>query len=294
VATTFGDPRFENSGFSVPAYFPLPNGDFTLRAYARSSVTGTFDAYGEVDITLYSETLISVDQPVDGASVVVPFNLSGWAVYTPATTGTGIDSIHVYAFPDGGGAPTFLGVATLGLPRSDIADRLGEPRYENSGFQLRVMQALPVGTYTIKSFSRNTVTGLYERTYTAPVTVTIVGSSDPRMEIDTPNDGDTVSSPFTIEGYAVDLAASSGVGVDEVHVWVFPTDGRSPFFAGGAIPSISRPDVEALYGSQFLNSGFEVNVTTPLISGAYEIGIYAHSTVTGTFNNSVRFTVNVP
>jgi hypothetical protein len=292
VADFFGDSRFEPSGFSVIVGTPLPDGDYTLGIYARSTVTGEYFNL-DVSMTLEGGTLIFLNELGDGASVSVPFDISGWAVYTPATAGTGIDLIHVWAFPIGGGSGTFLGAPTLGLSRPDVANYFNEPRYIDSGFHLGVSTSLAPGSYSVNIYARNTVTNTFDFEDFEQITVSVTGGSDPEMDLDSPIDGDTVSTPFVIRGWAVDLGAVSGVGVDVVHAWAFPNDGGAPFFIGGAVPLLERPDVAASFGYQFLNAGFEMNVATPMVAGNYTIRVYARSTVTGSFNQVKALSLTV-
>ena len=113
------------------------------------------------------------------------------------------------------------------------------------------------------------------------------------MVLDTPVFGEVVQ-PFVVAGWAIDLAAWSGTGVDAVHVWAYPTpgSGATPIFLGVADPGGVRPAVGAVYGDDFVPSGYELTVFG-LAPGVYDVVAYAHSTVTGTFNNAhvVRITV---
>jgi hypothetical protein len=70
------------------------------------------------------------------------------------------------------------------------------------------------------------------------------------MAIDTPQSG-AVVQPFTLAGWALDLASQVGSGIDAVHVWAHPGDGRQPIFVGQATLGGSRPDVAATYGAAF-------------------------------------------
>ncbi len=114
------------------------------------------------------------------------------------------------------------------------------------------------------------------------------------MVLDTPVLGSEVVPPFVVAGWAIDLAAWSGTGVDAVHVWAYPTpgSGATPLFLGVADPGGVRPAVGASYGDRFAPSGYELTVFG-LAPGVYDVVAYAHSTVTGTFNNAhvVRVTV---
>ena len=117
----------------------------------------------------------------------------------------------------------------------------------------------------------------------------------PRMGIDLPGSEAVVFQPFVMAGWAVDRAASGGTGVDAIHVWAYPDpgSGTSPIFLGAATYGDARPDVGAVFGSQFTNSGYSLT-GSGLAPGAYDLVVYAHSAVTGTFNNAqaVRITIN--
>jgi hypothetical protein len=110
------------------------------------------------------------------------------------------------------------------------------------------------------------------------------------MSIGLPGAGATVSAPFAIDGWALDWAAATGTGVDAVHIWAVPLGSpRLPaVFLGVASYGIARPDVGAGFGSAFTNSGFNL-VARGLRPGRYQLAVYAHSTVSGVFDNvSVR------
>jgi subtilisin family serine protease len=116
--------------------------------------------------------------------------------------------------------------------------------------------------------------------------------ADPLMVIDTPRGG-TTAQPFKVAGWAVDRGAPDGAGVDAVHVWAYPADGRAPIFAGVAATGLARTDVGAVLGSRFTNSGYEANLSG-LGPGGYRLVVFAHSTLTGTFNQARVVDVTIP
>src|SRR5439155_16037618 len=180
-------------------------------------------------------------------------------------SGTGIDAVHVYAVPAGGNA-IFLGAATYGTARPDVAALYGS-RFLDSGFVLPVT-GLPIGTYTIIAFAHSTVTGTFDGLTSVTVTVT-APSSNPVIAIDAPAASQLVTSAFEVAGWAADLGASAGTGVDAVQFYVFPNDGGgAPVFVGAASYGLPRPDVGALLGTQFTNCGYHFTITG-LGPGAY-------------------------
>ena len=103
-----------------------------------------------------------------------------------------------------------------------------------------------------------------------------------------------MSGAFRVDGWAADLGAPVGNGADAIHVWALSVGGGSARFLDAATLGGARPDVGSLYGSAFANSGFSLTVAGgALAPGQYDVLVYAHSTVTGTFNQmrSVRITI---
>ena len=105
----------------------------------------------------------------------------------------------------------------------------------------------------------------------------------PVMSLDVPSQEAAVSAQFAVAGWAVDLGASAGSGIDTVHVWAQVVSTGAWEFIGEAVMGVSRPDVGALYGAQFSTSGFGMMATLP--PGTYDINVFAHSVVTNTFSN---------
>ncbi|MCX6546030.1 MAG: hypothetical protein NTV05_16665 [Acidobacteria bacterium] len=124
------------------------------------------------------------------------------------------------------------------------------------------------------------------------VRVRVVVGPPMRMVVDTPAQAAVVSSPFTVSGWAVDLASDHGAGVDTVHVWAYPADGGAPLWLGVAACGGSRPDVGALYGPTFVDASFSL-VVDQLPAGTYDVVAYAHRARTTAFEAalSVRITV---
>jgi hypothetical protein len=102
---------------------------------------------------------VTVDAPVQAATVTVPFVVSGWALDL-ASNDSGVDAVHVWAAPYIGatlGTPMFLGAATINLKRPDVARVFGD-QYGNTGFHLVVPRSMPAGPYLLGVFARQTST----------------------------------------------------------------------------------------------------------------------------------------
>ncbi len=287
VGGAFGA-QFTNSGFSLTAS-GLPAGTYRIVAFAQSVVSGSFNASALADVTVSAaatNSYVTIDTPASGATLGQAFTISGWAVDLGSSTGTGIDTIHVWAFPIANGilgSGTFLGVGILGGVRPDVGAVLGNVRFNPSGYTLSVSSYLSPGTYRVIVFGRSTVTGAFTAANFKDVTV----AADPLMALDTPGDNTTRSQPFQVSGWAVDRAAATGTGVDAVVVYAFRLSGSgTPTFASSAGLGGSRPDVGAIMGAQFANSGYSLTVSG-LTPGQYQVMVFARSTVTGTFNAQV-------
>jgi hypothetical protein len=232
-----------------------------------------------------------LDAPANGSAIGSPFTVRGWAINRSASSGTGVDAVHVYAFPAGGGSPIFLGPAVYGSARPDVGAIFGA-QFTNCGFTFSAT-TLATGTYTVVAYAHNAVIGAFDKSQSATITV-VQSNPNGLMNIDSPTPGAVVTSAFEVGGWAIDRGASSGTGVDAVQFYVFPNDGASPgVFIGTGSYGAARADVGAVYGSQFTNSGYHFTITG-LGPGNFLLGVYARSTVTNTFSivKTLHFTVN--
>jgi len=138
--------------------------------------------------------------------------------------------------------------------------------------------------------------GGFDLLFVAPnrsmVPVRVVVGPPVRMSVDTPTADETVSAPFTVAGWAVDLASEDGAGIDTVHMWAYPLDGSAPIWLGVAEHGDRRPDVGKLYGVAFTNSSYSLEVGG-LAPGAYDLVVYPHRARTNAFEGAqiVRVTV---
>jgi hypothetical protein len=97
-----------------------------------------------------------IDAPTPNAAVREPFMIGGWAVDLAAAVGTGVATLHGWAYPASGGAPIFLGATVYGGARPDVAAVHGE-QFKDAGFGL-IAQGLPAGDYDLALFAWSTET----------------------------------------------------------------------------------------------------------------------------------------
>jgi len=145
-------------------------GDYDL-VFVRI-VAGQLVARQDVRIVLAAKaargTEVVIDAPFAGEDVDSSFIIGGWAADLDATAGTGVDAVHIWAYPATGDKPVFLGAATFG-DRPDVGAQFGD-RFRNSGYGLAV-QGLAPGTYMLAVFARSIDAGDFLPAKTVSITV---------------------------------------------------------------------------------------------------------------------------
>ena len=177
----------------------------------------------------------------------------------------------------------------------------GSPTMIASGISMAAGQYVwnttnvPNGTYYILAQANDGVNTIVNRYSTGPVKVNaFVPVSNPQIGVDTPTANQTVTSSFEIGGWLLDAAAPSGTGVDDVKIYVQLPGAPAPgVFIGHGRLGLSRPDVAAIFGSQFSNAGFHFTITG-LSPGPATLWVVGHSTVSNSdsISKSVPFTVS--
>jgi YVTN family beta-propeller protein len=281
LGAVYGE-KYRFAGFRLTVR-GLPAGSYTIVAFARSSRTGAFNPKSvSVTLTANSTPAGFVDAPRDGDEVTQPFLLAGWAADLARSSGTGVDAVNVYAYPDGGGAPIFVGAAQYGTwLRADVGSYFQDTALSHTGY-IMLVSGLPIGRYQIVTFAHSTVTGEF---FARSVSVNVIGSSEAIMQVDvaTPQSGNPCCAVLLF-GWAVDRRATSGNGIAALHFYAYPDGGAAPVFLGSTgSPATDRDVPELLMGSQFRRSGWHFN-TPPIAPGGYRIVVYAQSSVTGAFD----------
>ena len=98
------------------------------------------------------------------------FDVAGWAIDRGSSVDSGVDAVHVYAFPlEGGryGPAIWVGADFATTPRPDVSAVFGV-QFINCGF--KVGASLPAGTYDIAVYVHSSVT----RAFNPPRLVRIV------------------------------------------------------------------------------------------------------------------------
>jgi hypothetical protein len=269
------------------------------------SITGTWaagpTAIGDSTVDGY------IDTPAAGGNVTTStIEVSGWVVDKSAQGWSGVDEVHVYAGLAGAGG-TFLGKATIGQSRPDVASAFGNPYWASAGYKLSVSTALLArGSVTITVYA-HTSRGWWYKQSPVNVTAVVAGTSgattgqsdaDLILVILRPQTGEVAHSntTYSITGYALDKrTASQTSGIEKVEAYIGTRE--SGAYLGTA--DLSLPATDALqYGVKFGNTAgwilrFE---PTKFTSGqVHTLTVYAKSSVTGQERKvSVDFRVEDP
>src|SRR3954447_8750850 len=94
---------------------------------------------------------VVVDAPADGSTTGPELTVWGWAA-AAAGSAPGIAAVAVYADGQGDDRGRFLGAATYGILRADVAAALDDPARAAVGYELRV--TLPPGEHRIAVYAR--------------------------------------------------------------------------------------------------------------------------------------------
>jgi hypothetical protein len=280
--------QFVNSGFSVLTPQLAP-GTYQVVVYAHSKISNNWNPTVRV-VTVSGpqpQPLMSVDSPAPG-NAPGSFPVNGWAIDRGDTNKTGVDQVHVYVYPsDGAGNPTgaqvFFGGANYGGDRPDIANAYGA-NFRFSAFSITVPQ-LQAGNYVVRVYAHSTVNNAWQ------VMNRSINIAGPLMTIDSPVGNNTPVS-FPVNGWAIDRSATVNAGIDQVHVYVYPSDsagnitGAQVFF-GGANYGGDRPDIANAFGPQFRLSGYSIQVTQRT-NGFYRVVVYMHSSISNTWSSMGR------
>lgn len=112
---------------------------------------------------------VVIDAPFAQQNLTRSFVVGGWAIDLDSPVGPGVDAVHVWAYPVAGGAPIFLGPASVRGQRPDVGAIYGET-FEASGYGLSV-EALAPGRYDLAVFAWSSVKHDFVPARTVRVTV---------------------------------------------------------------------------------------------------------------------------
>jgi len=167
VAAIFG-PQFGPTGYHLNVKGLAP-GSWMIAVYGWVNATQGFSTVATVSVVIEPAGIVAIDLPAPFSTVDSSFVIGGWAIDPAAPTGTGIDTIHIWAFPaDGATPPVFLGVPSFG-DRPDVTAAFGAQFY-GAGYGLWVT-TLPPGQWYIVVYAHSSVSGQFDTVGWVLVTV---------------------------------------------------------------------------------------------------------------------------
>ncbi len=191
--------------------------------------------------------------------------IAGWAIDRRATTGSGIDTVHIYAFAGLSSPapppPVFLGALNAPFQQRDDVGRVFGAQFTFSGFRVTSTQFFVPGPVLIAAYGRSVVTGQFEIVATRLTTLDITQVAF--FQDQTPTG--SLRLPATYSGWAIDRSvatapAAYGTGISEVLVDVFSATTGQHLQVNRAAYGMSRPDVAGIFGARFQNSGFSATI----------------------------------
>lgn len=165
VAAYLG-PAYLISGYTSCA--ALAPGSYTLAVFAHRTGFTAYTPYTtRVTVDPATPTVV-VDTPKPGSVVPQQFSVGGWALEQSTCSGSGVDVIHVWAYPVGGSTPVFVGSQTFFGLRFDVSAIFGF-QYAQTGFGFN--GTLAPGTYDLAVFARSTATKTFGTAKVVRITV---------------------------------------------------------------------------------------------------------------------------
>ena len=208
---------------------------------------------------------LTIDSPTSVSTL--PLVVAGWGADLSSSSGVGVEQVEIM---DGGCNGELVGTARHGIRRPDVAEQYGT-QFLNSGWEL-IIQALSAGEHRLAVRLRSAT-----RPASTCETVSVTVPSKLTLSIESPVNR-SVLLPVRIGGWAVDLGADTGTGVDHVNILDGGCNGE---LLGRAEYGIVRGDVAERYGHQFGESGWELILDT-LTKGVHTLGVRLFSGATKT------------
>jgi glycoprotein endo-alpha-1,2-mannosidase len=259
---------------------------------------------------------VTIDVPAADQLLLVPTVPKGWALDPAATTDTGISDIQPWLDgPPGQG--TLLAPIQL-YDRPDVAAVYGA-NFLHSGWLAPTFDPTTVapGPHLLSVYARSSLTGGWQQTTTPFLTGCQVACDcppcsagttsacksghcgcvvgvPPRLQVDVPSPGQQIGGTATLFGWALDPLACAHDGVDRLLAFL---DGDVNTGAPlGPVVRVTRPDVAAVFGPQFINAGWQVIWdSTTVAPGPHTFTAYARSGLSQLWETmTVAFVVVAP
>lgn len=118
---------------------------------------------------------VYLDAPRANQTVGTDFHIGGWAVDWDARHSSGVMTIHVWAYPENGAPPIWVGVPEGGS-RPDVAAAFGT-NFLKCGFGLNVTGKLAPGRYLLAVFPFSEIRGAFDYDSAIGIPITVEGGT---------------------------------------------------------------------------------------------------------------------
>lgn len=164
--------------------------------------------------SLSAQTVID-SPPANSTTLSLNPWIGGWSI-DPSGSGVGVDAVQLWLFPQPYGDPEFLGGATLGDDRPDIAAAFGS-RFEYAGWHIFPSVPMHAGAAVICAYGRNNVSSAYASYGCNAVTIYEADPNYPDATIAASSNVtsahfDVATNTLAVSGWAARDAASVGAG----------------------------------------------------------------------------------
>jgi hypothetical protein len=199
----------------------------------------------------------------------------------------------MWVYPQWGSGKSafFAGFATYGTASDPVLGARFGGQFDRAGVHAFVQLLDGPGTYMLAFYAHSTV----DDTFTLVTRLVTIPPPQFVFSLDAPQAGSSTSSPVRISGWVIDRAdvdqTPDGSGIEFIQIYAYPVAGGAPTLVCGPYAVDPRPDVAAIFGSRFVNSGF--NCETPMSAGTYDLAVYLFSSRTRQYSppSVIRFTV---
>ena len=206
VAAAYNNSQYQYSGYSFLYSGLTPNTQYYVKVQARRTSTQQWYEF-VVQFTATATPLLGINSPTHLQAVSQPVSFTGWAIDASAPTGTGVTAVDVWSYPNPGSgtAPQYLGAATYGGSRPDVAAAFGS-RFQPSGYTLSKSGLTP-GEHLFLIYAYSPTNGWFVQTTTNYVDIPTVGLTIDRNGTGT---GGVTASGLTCSGGASTQAVPCG------------------------------------------------------------------------------------
>ncbi len=116
VGAAFGNARFAPSGFNLTAQ--LPAGTYDIAAFPYSTLTGRSRRLLSPALPSHRRVIrprMWVDTPAQNEITSTRIRVTGWALDFGSAINSGVNAVHVWAYPTNGARPILVGTGDYGI-----------------------------------------------------------------------------------------------------------------------------------------------------------------------------------